>query len=311
MADLAVTIAAELRRAGVAGNAGKVGAVNASGEKQKALDVIANRALLEAFVPGEQIIAGIVSEELDRIELVDCKRSAHWILCADPLDGSSNADVGGAVGTIFGLYERTDCGCRGVAERLAEHPARPSVAGYVLYGPATTLVIATERGAHAFSLDPASHAFLRTRLEIQAPLRGRTIAANLGRAAYWDAATRRAVESFLVRGDAGASPYALRYSGALVADAHRTLLEGGIYVYPAEPTARPGGKLRLLYECAPLALVFEAAGGRASTGRERIVDIRPGDIHRRVPFALGSAEDVLAYEAALAGGSGGDGREAA
>lgn len=291
------TLALELRRAALVGRLGLAGERNASGDAQKKLDVFANQVMIDAF-SDVGLIASIVSEELDDIREIECTDDATYILATDPLDGSSNVDVNAAVGTIFGFYRRS---AKGQCHTLKELRSglELAAAGYILFGSSTMLVYTRGEGVHGFTLDVGVGEFLLSHEAMRCPDRGTLVAADTGRYPEWSASVRGFVDGLLGREGPGKRRASVRQSGALVADVHRILLEGGIYFYP--PNAQhPGGKLRLLYECAPLALVVEAAGGRASTGLERILDLRPESPHQQVPLVIGSRENVVEYERFLA-----------
>ncbi len=293
MAFAAKIVAREIRRAALVGKLGLVGERNPTGDAQKKLDLFANEVVIDAF--GESgLVAAIASEELEELRTIDCGGDASYLLCADPLDGSSNTDVNGAVGTIFSFYRRSRTGTCAVEDEL-RHDAELLAAGYVLYGPSTMFVYSRGQGANGFTLDHDVGEFLLSHEAIRCPARGPYYSANLGRYHGWPANVQRFADHLIERDTASGRPYSLRYTGALVADLHRSLLEGGIYLYPADE-AHPNGKLRLLYECTPLAFVAEQAGGRASSGRRRILELRPQSLHQTVPFAVGSREDVELYE---------------
>ncbi len=293
-------LAREIGRAALVGKLGLVGEKNATGDSQKKLDVFANDTVVEAFAQ-TGLVAGIVSEELDEVKEISCESKARYILCIDPLDGSSNTDINGALGTIFGIYRRSStCACDVQGEILGG-TAEQVAAGYVMYGTSTLLAYTCGHGVYGFTLDRELGEFLLSHENFRCPERGRTYSANLARAGDWDPGIRKFVEYVTQTDRASGRPYSLRYTGALVADIHRSLVEGGIYFYPADP-GHPDGKLRLLYECAPLAYLVEAAGGRASTGRQRILEVPAKSIHQRVPLAIGSTEDVSHYERFLTDG---------
>jgi fructose-1,6-bisphosphatase I len=282
-----------LARAPQAGFLGATGDTNVQGESTKKLDVLGNQTIVDAFARSE-LVALIVSEEDDAPRQIACGPRAKYVLCIDPLDGSSNSDVNGTVGTIFGLYRPAgDWSVETDAPRLRSGGDQVA-AGYIMYGPSTAFVYTTGAGAHGFTLDRDIGEFLLTHPNIACPERGPYYSANLGHVSDWPGGARRYIEHLAEHPNAGRS-YSLRYSGALVADVHRCLLEGGIYLYPCDRRYREG-KLRLLYECAPLAFVVEQAGGAASTGRSRVLDVRIESIHQRVPLAIGSRYDVLRFE---------------
>jgi fructose-1,6-bisphosphatase I len=288
-------IAREVRRAALVGRLGLVGEKNPTGDAQKKLDVFANQVFLDAFA-GAELVAGIVSEEVEAVSLVTCNEKSAYILCVDPLDGSSNSDNNGPVGTLFGFYRRHSAGGCDALEDELRGEARLEAAGYVMYGPSTILAYSLGDGVHAFTLDHDLGEFLLSHENLRCPERGPGFSVNLGHSPEWDPRVRDYVAS-LVKGEGGQASF--RYAGAMVADLHRCLLEGGIYLYPAD-RAHPKGKLRLLYECAPAAFLAEQAGGAASTGFERILDLRPASLHDTTPLAIGSRENVARFERALA-----------
>ncbi|MDQ3398982.1 MAG: fructose-1,6-bisphosphatase, partial [Deinococcota bacterium] len=211
-----------------------------------------------------------------------------YIVMVDPIDGSSNIDVNGVIGSIFAVHDISGS----IDESLLQRGSEQIAAGYVMYGPATMLVYTTGRGVHSFVLDQEIGEFILDQQDIRMPERGTVFSANLGNYTLWPQPVRIFTDRLM---DVGEGPYALRYSGALLADLHRVLFQGGIYYYPQD-TRAPEGKLRLLYECAPLAMLAEQAGGAATTGWGRIMDIDPSDIHQRTPFAVGSKYEVALYE---------------
>jgi len=288
LAAAGVTIARELARAALVGRLGTTGETNVQGEAVKKLDLWSNEVVVRSLTESGRV-ATLVSEEMEAP--VQVRGAAPWAVCFDPVDGSSNLDVNGVVGTIFSV-------------RRGDSPVQPGTAqvaaGYVMYGPSTVLVLATAAGVDAFTLDPDRGTFLLTRAGIRIPARGHVYSVNEGNAARWEPGMRRYVEHLRAADGAGGRPYSARYVGSLVADFHRTLLEGGIYLYPGE-MGRAEGKLRLQYEAAPMALVVEQAGGRASTGRERIMTITPRTHHQRVPLLVGSPDDVALAEDFVAG----------
>ncbi len=290
-------LAREIGRAALVGRLGLVGEKNPTGDSQKKLDVYANETVVEAFAE-TGLVAGIVSEELEQVKQLSGAATAKYLLCTDPLDGSSNTDVNGALGTIFGIYRCTSPPGRDIQTAILRRISEPVAAGYVLYGTSTVLVYTCGHGVHAFTLDRELGEFLLSQTDIRCPERGRTYSANVSRAGEWQPGVQRCVAYLTQPDPATGRPYSLRYSGALVADLHRILVEGGLYFYPGD-AAHPEGKLRLVYECAPLAYLVEQAGGRASTGRARLLDLAAQSIHQRVALVIGSAADVSLYEAFL------------
>jgi fructose-1,6-bisphosphatase I len=287
----------EIGRAALVGRLGLVGEKNVTGDAQNKLDVFANDTIVNAFTD-THLVAGLVSEELDEVKVLECSGSANYILCIDPLDGSSNADINGAVGTIFGIYRRTSDtdGSNACApeEELIHGRARQVAAGYVMYGTSTILVFTYGHGVQGFTLDRDLGEFLLSHEQIRCPVRGRYYSANLARRDEWAAPVGDFLAYLNERDPVTQRPYSLRYAGALVADLHRNLLEGGIYFYPPD-AEHTEGKLRLLYECSPLAFVIEQAGGLASTGTARVLDVQLTSIHQRAPLIIGSAENVRLY----------------
>ncbi|HVY48689.1 MAG TPA: class 1 fructose-bisphosphatase [Minicystis sp.] len=290
-------ITSKVRRAGLANLLGYTGETNVQGERVQKLDEVANETIIQVLKRRGHC-AAIASEELEQIEVFTNEPRAKYVMVFDPLDGSSNIDVNISIGTIFGILRRHDPQKPEVTEADFLQPGTDLLAaGYVLYGSSTTLVISTgvQGGVHGFTYDPTVGEFFLSHENIRIPERGKIYSINEGNSANWSDEVRRWNAWVKESDKADGRPYGARYVGTLVADAHRTLLKGGIFAYPADKKS-PGGKLRLLYEANPFAFVFEAAGGRASTGRERILDIRPTELHQRVPLVLGSARDVDAFE---------------
>jgi fructose-1,6-bisphosphatase I len=294
-------IARELAVAGLRETHGSAGSSNVQGEEQKKLDVIANEILLETFDYGGLVVLA-ASEELEVPYLYERnERDGRYAVLFDPMDGSSNIDVNGTLGTIFSIRTREEGG-----EKDLLHPGRQQVvAGYILFGPAVLLVYTEGEAVHLFTLDPSIGEFLLTEEALRMPERGRCYAVNEGRSRGWAPEVRAFVEYLKESDPATGRPYSTRYSASLVGDVHRILLEGGIYLYPADTSknGKPQGKLRLLYECAPLALIVEKAGGAATTGTEDVLDVVPESLHARIPLAIGSRTEVELYEKFVRGAS--------
>jgi fructose-1,6-bisphosphatase I len=288
-------ITSKVRRAGLANVLGYTGETNVQGEQVMKLDEVANETLI-ASLDRRHTCAAIASEEMDEIKVLSTDPRAKYVVVFDPLDGSSNIDVNISIGTIFGILRRPDT-AGVVSERDFLSPGRELLAaGYVLYGSSTMLVLTTgSGGVHAFTYDPTVGEFFLSHENIRIPERGKTYSINEGNSLHWTDDVRRWNTWIKEEDKAEGRPYGARYVGTLVADAHRTLLKGGIFAYPADRKS-PGGKLRLLYEANPFAFIFEAAGGKATTGRERILDIVPTKLHQRVPLILGSPRDVDVFE---------------
>jgi fructose-1,6-bisphosphatase I len=284
-----------LRRAVFAGRLGGTGERNIQGEETKKLDAFGNDVIVEAFARTE-LVAEIVSEELDEPRQMAGGPRASYVLCIDPLDGSSNSDVNGVVATIFGVYRPPAGGAPAAVADLRS--GRDQVAaGYIMYGPSTILVYTTGQGAHGFTLDHDLGEFVLSHPHLRCPERGLFYSANVGRLDEWDATVQGYVAHLAAD---PARRRSLRYSGALVADLHRCLVEGGVYLYPGD-RHYPNGKLRLLYECAPLAFIAEQASGAASTGTSAVLDVPIQAPHQRVPLVIGSRDDVQAFAQFSAG----------
>jgi fructose-1,6-bisphosphatase I len=243
------------------------------------------------------VCAALVSEESpDPIEMSEGKGPNGLVVACDPVDGSSNLDVNGTVGTIFSVRPSRGMDPAGPA---ALGPGTDQIAaGYVMYGPATTLVYTAGQGTHGFTMDRATGQFFLTHPDIRVPKKGKVYGINEGNIATWHPGQRAFVEYLRASDKPSGRPYSLRYSGAMVADVHRTLLDGGIFMYPADmrDPAKPKPKLRLLYEVAPMSLLAEQAGGKSSTGTERVLDIAATEYHQRVSILVGSPDDVALAE---------------
>lgn len=296
IAFAAKTIARELGRAGLADVLGASGEINIQGEVQQKLDQISNDAFLAAFANG-QLVSEVVSEEMEQPAPIQGNEDrGKYVIFVDPLDGSSNLDVNVTVGSIFSVHRRPQ-GKKGtdLIEALHLRGRSQIAAGYALYGPSTTLVYTTGQGVHGFTLDRGIGDFLLSHENIRIPQRGSTYSINEGRRNTWFPQTRAYIDYLQEIDSATKRPYSGRYTGSLVADFHRTLLKGGVFLYPADPK-NAKGKLRLMYEAAPLGLVAEQAGGRASDGSRDIRDIVPDSLHQRTPLIIGSTQDVQTAE---------------
>jgi len=284
----------EIRRAALVGGLGIFGDRNITGDVQKKLDILSNKVILDVMAD-QDLVAGVVSEEMDKLRKITCGEKSRYILCVDPLDGSSNTDVNGSVGTIFGFYRREKTGrCPNLENELLGS-AKLVMAGYILYGPSTVFVYGFGNGVKGFTLDLDWGEFLLSREDIRCPSRGYYYSVNLKHYHEWAPNTRNFINHLIESDSATGRPYSLRYSGALVADLHRTLLEGGIYFYPRD-SKNKNGKLRLLYECVPLAFIIEKGGGRASDGAKPILNIKPKSLHQKTPLVIGSPEEVELFE---------------
>ena len=288
---VAAVIAEELAHAALRDRLGYVGGSNASGDQVKKLDVWAHETMVAALRETGACAALVSEESAEPVEM-EAGGTHALVVCADPVDGSSNLDVNGAVGTIFSL--RPSKGRKPAGPAALGRGTDQIAAGYVMYGPATMLVYTVGQGTHGFTLNPDTGEFLLTHPDIRIPPRGKTYGINEGNVHSWHPGQRAFVEHLKTPDKASGRPYSLRYSGAMVADVHRTLLDGGLFMYPADWTdpKKPKAKLSLLYEVAPMGLIVEQAGGRASTGRERVLDLVATDYHQRAAVILGSPEDV-------------------
>lgn len=281
-------IASEIMKAGFVGKLGYTGTVNVQDEQVRALDLISDDIVQQVF-ENMPMIAGIGSEEMEELWPVPGGENGRYVLTIDPLDGSGNVDVDGQMGTIFGIYRRKTSG--GVTLEDFLQPGTELVsAGYVLYGPSTMFVYTAGGPVNGFTLDRSIGTFFLTHPELRIPEGSGNYSVNEANETKWPEATQAMVRTFR-EGKADCGKRSARYAGALVGDFHRTLLKGGIYMYPGE-VKKPQGKLRLLYENAPLALVCEAAGGVATNGVQRILEIQPTELHMRTPLYIGSKGDV-------------------
>jgi len=277
------TIATNVRRAGIINLYGLAGSSNTTGDDQKKLDVLSNDLFIN-MVKSSYSTCLLVSEENDEAITVDPDEQGKYIVTFDPLDGSSNIDCLVSIGTIFGIYKKQHQGK--TVEKDALQPGRQMVAaGYALYGSATVIVLATENSVNMFMLDPSVGEFVLTESNMKIKPKGKIFSINEGYAQYWD----KAMTEYIRRKkypDDGSSPYGARYIGSMVADVHRTLVYGGLFAYPATSKS-PQGKLRLLYEAAPMSFIMKVAGGKSTDGHQDILDIVPTKIHQRVPIILG------------------------
>ncbi|MCK4351664.1 MAG: class 1 fructose-bisphosphatase [Candidatus Krumholzibacteria bacterium] len=294
----AKVISREVNRAGLGDILGGTGTINIQGERVLKLDVFARDVLVEFLQRSGKVCAIATEEDADLIQVPRELARGNYTVSLDPLDGSSNVDANVSIGTIFGIQRKSSPGEDGTESDFCR-PGREQVcAGYVVYGSSTIMVYTDGKGGvHGFTLDPSLGEFLLSHTGIKIPERGRIFSINEGNERWWKDHTRRYIEHVKSEGDG--RPYSSRYIGSLVADFHRNLLYGGIFLYPEDTKdpRKPNGKLRLLYEAAPLAFVVEAAGGRATTGFEPILDIEAEELHQRVPLILGSRLDVEDYEA--------------
>ncbi len=289
---IAKRIARELARSSIRGELGYTGDTNVQGEQVKKLDEWTNAVFLESFEPGDPVCS-LISEEMEQAEHHggQCREHSYAVLY-DPLDGSSNTDINGSLGTIFSIRKRAP-GHREDVSDLMRPGSEQVAAGYVLYGPGTQLVYAAGAGVDIFTLDPAIGQFILWKENVRMPRRGATYSVNQGNITKFHPGVRKLIEHITSRKDKSTS-YSLRYTGAFVADLHRCLLEGGLFMYPGEvtPDGKSKGKLRLMYELAPMSYLVEQAGGKASNGKKRLLDVAPAGLHDRQPIYIGSAEEI-------------------
>ncbi len=288
-------ISREVNKAGLVDVLGFTGETNVQGEEVLKLDEYANRVMIHRLERAGVLCAMASEENADLIEIPSAFPVGEYILIFDPLDGSSNIEGNVSIGTIFSIYRRKSP--EGKSVTMADVLQKGSdqvAAGYFVYGSSTMMVYTTGRGVYGFTLDPSVGEFLLSHPEIKIPETGKIYSVNESYWNHWDASTRQVVSYFKSPDNERGQPYNLRYIGSLVADFHRNLLSGGIFMYPADnrDPKKPRGKLRLMCEAAPLAMIVEAAGGMATDGKMRILDIEPQELHQRVPLFIGSKKDV-------------------
>lgn len=283
----------EIRKAGLVDITGTIGTTNIQGEEQKKLDVFANEAFINTLT-NRDIVCGIVSEENDEMISIsgnDNRNRNKYVVVMDPLDGSSNIDVNITVGTIFGIFRRVSPVGTPVTEEDFLQPGNLQVAaGFIAYGTSTMMVYTTGNGVNGFTLNPAIGTYYLSHPDIKVPEQGSIYSVNEGGYVHFPQGVKEYIK--YCQREEEDRPYTSRYVGSMVADVWRTILLGGIYFYPPS-TGKPDGKLRLLYECNPLAFLLEQAGGMATDGSQRIMDIKPTDIHQRMPFFGGSKDMVV------------------
>lgn len=301
IAFAAKMIAREVRRAGLNDILGLTGEVNVQGEEVKKLDEFANDVIFKALDHTGHLCGMASEEEEDFIPIPDRFPTGKYCVMYDPLDGSSNIDANVSVGTIFSIHRKVSDHERGCVQDCLQPGTRQVAAGYVVYGSSTMLVYTTGNGVHGFTLEPSIGEFLLSHPNMRIPAPGQRIySCNEGNYVHWSEEQRRFVDHLKGVDGENAKPFSSRYIGSLVADFHRNLLYGGLFMYPADARS-PRGKLRLLYEAAPLAMICEHAGGRASDGVQRILEIVPTELHERTPLYIGTAAYVEQAERFLAG----------
>lgn len=292
----------EVNKAGLVDILGDAGAVNVQGEDVKKLDIYANNQFMGVLKHGISC-AGIASEELDDFVAFDdpASNQSKYVVLFDPLDGSGNIDVNVSIGTIFSVYRRvTEKGKPVTREDFLQPGIEQVAAGYIVYGSSTMLVYATRRGCNGFTLDPSIGEFSLSHPGIKCPASGKIYSVNHGNFFQYDERVQRYIQACQRKTKTDGGPYTQRYIGSMVADLHRNLIKGGIFMYPVT-IDKPKGKLRLLYECNPFAFIVEVAGGKATNGKERILDVKPTELHQRSALYIGSKEMMEELEGYLAG----------
>lgn len=292
----AKVISLEVNKAGLVDIIGYTGDNNVHGEQVKKLDMLAHEMLIKAMDHGGHLCVMASEEEEDIIQIPQRFNIGKYVLLFDPLDGSSNIDANISIGTIFSIYRRVSKGNGpGKMEDCLQAGINQVAAGYVIYGSSTMLVYTAGAGVHGFTLDPAFGEFLLSHPNIQTPKKSKIYSINEGNYLYWHPGLKKYIKYLQEEDKATNRPYSSRYIGSMVADIHRNLLYGGIFMYPAD-SRNPNGKLRLQYECNPMAFIVEQAGGRATNGKKRIMEIEPEKLHQRAPIFIGSEDDVKTVE---------------
>jgi fructose-1,6-bisphosphatase I len=282
----------EVNKAGLVDILGEAGMTNVQGESQKKLDVFADEQFMAALRAGGECCA-IASEEQDGIVPINSEisKNAKYVVAFDPLDGSSNIDVNVSIGTIFSIYKRVSGTGPGHTEDFLQKGLHHVAAGYVIYGSSTMLVYTTGHGVNGFTLDPSIGEFCLSHPDMKIPSTGNIYSINQGNFVHFPDGVKEYLKWCQQEDKITKRPYSSRYIGSLVADFHRNLIKGGVFIYPSTASS-PNGKLRLLYECNPLAFIVEQAGGKATDGFNRILEIQPTEIHQRTPLFIGSKEMV-------------------
>jgi fructose-1,6-bisphosphatase I len=291
----------EVNKAGLVDILGDAGTVNVQGEDVKKLDIFANHQFVGVLRHGISC-AGIGSEEMDDFVVFndEISNNSKYVCLFDPLDGSGNIDVNVSIGTIFGVYRRVSEKGKPCTREDFLQPGRNQVAaGYIIYGSSTMMVYATRRGVNGFTLDPSIGEFTLSHPNIMCPEMGKIYSVNHGNFFQYEENVRDYIHACQKKDKDHGGPYSQRYIGSMVSDVHRNLIKGGIFMYPAT-FAKPKGKLRLLYECNPFAFIMEVAGGKATNGKERILDIQPTELHQRSSFFVGSKLMMEELESYLA-----------
>ena len=296
----AKVISLEVNKAGLADILGFTGDSNIHGEDVRMLDMFAHNMMFNAMDHGGHLCIMASEEEEDIIHIPPKFKVGKYVLLFDPLDGSSNIDANVSIGTIFSIFKRiTPDGKPGTIEDCLQEGVKQVAAGYIVYGSSTIMVYTAGHGVHGFTLDPSFGEFLLSNENIRTPQKGKIYSINEGNYLYWHPGLKKYIKWLQEENADNERPYTSRYIGSMVADIHRNLLYGGIYMYPGD-SRNPNGKLRLMYECNPMAFIVEAAGGRASNGKKRILEVKPETLHQRTPIFVGSKYDVKKVEEFMA-----------
>lgn len=286
----------EINKAGLADMLGDAASWNVQGEVQKKLDIYANEQFISALKYGGECCI-VVSEENDDYVYIDSdiSKDAKYIVAIDPLDGSSNIDVNVAVGTVFSIYRRKSISGKATLDDVLQKGTEQVAAGYIIYGSSTMLVYTTGKGVNGFTLDPSIGEFCLSHPNMKIPSHGAIYSINEGYYSHFPEGVKRYIKYCQIEDKATNRPYTSRYTGSMVADVHRNLIKGGIFIYPSTSSA-PKGKLRLVYECNPIAFIIEQAGGAASDGHSRILNLEVKELHQRSAIFIGSASMVKKVE---------------
>ncbi len=296
----AKVISLEVNKAGLVDILGFTGDHNVHGEKVKKLDIFAHDTLFRAMDHGGHLCVMASEEDEDIIHIPSHYEIGKYVLLFDPLDGSSNIDVNISIGTIFSIYKRiSPDGKPGTLEDCLQKGLHQVAAGYIVYGSSTMLVYTTGEGVHGFTLDPSFGEFLLSHEFMKIPQKSKIYSINEGNYLYWHPGLKKYIKYLQEEDEKTNRPYSTRYIGSMVADVHRNMIYGGIFMYPAD-SRHPNGKLRLMYECNPMAFLVEAAGGRASNGKQRILEIQPKSLHEKTPIFIGNEDDVKLVEKFMA-----------
>jgi fructose-1,6-bisphosphatase I len=292
----AKVISLEVNKAGLVDILGFTGDHNVHGENVKKLDIFAHEMMIKAMDHGGHLCVMASEEDEDIIHIPETFNIGKYVLLFDPLDGSSNIDANVSIGTIFSIYRRVspDNG-PGTMEDCLQPGVNQVAAGYIIYGSSTIFVYTAGNGVHGFTLDPSFGEFILSHQNIKIPKKGKIYSINEGNYLFWHPGLKKYIKWLQEEDKTSGRPYSSRYIGSMVPDIHRNMLYGGLFMYPSDSRS-PHGKLRLMYECNPMAFIIEQAGGRASDGKTRMMEIQPKTLHQRIPIFIGCEEDVLMVE---------------